>query len=109
MHFQQSFGETKSKSANLCIRWSKVLHFLQTLRGTKLKSAKFYIRWSKVPHVLGPLNRVMTVLVTRPATAGGSFQAEKHPKWQSIAISWGYMHFEQTLRKTKLKRAEFRM
>ena len=37
-----------------------------------------------------------------------SFQAEKHPKWQSIAISRGYVHFQQMLRQTKTKSKKFR-
>ena len=49
------------------------MHFQQILRETKSKSAKFRIRWSKVPRVLGPQNRAMAILVTRPATAGASF------------------------------------
>ena len=49
------------------------------------------------------------MLVTRLATAGASFQAEKHPKWQSIAISRGYVHFQQMLRETKTKSKKFRI
>ena len=48
------------------------MHFQQILRETELKRLKFRILWSKVPRILGPLNRVMAILVTRPATAGGS-------------------------------------
>ena len=61
------------------------MHFQQFLRETKSKSAKFRIRWSKVPRILGPLNRVTAILVTRPATAGGRFQAEK--KTPKMAIN----------------------
>ena len=37
------------------------------------------------------------------------FKAEKHPKWQSIAISRGYVHFQQMLRQTKKKSKKFRI
>ena len=47
------------------------------LRKTKTKSKKFRIRWSKVPRVLEPLNRVMAILVTRPATAVSSRKTPK--------------------------------
>ena len=53
-----------------------------------------------------PQNRVMAILVTgwpRP------FQAQKHPKWQKIAISRGYVHFQQMLRVTKTKSKKFRI
>ena len=58
------------------------VHFQQMLQETKMKSKKFCIQWSKVPRALESRNRVMAILVTRLATAGASFQAEKHPKWQ---------------------------
>ena len=51
----------------------------------------------------------MTILVTRLATAGASLQAEKHPKWKQIAISRGYVHFQQMLRQTKTKSKKFRI
>ena len=38
-----------------------------------------------------------------------SFQAEKHPKWQEIAISRGCVHFQQMLRQTKAKSKKFRI
>ena len=97
------------------------------LRETKTKRKKFRIRWSKGPRVLEPLNRVMAVLVTRLAiqpknTKNGAisrgyespgwprpFPAEKHPKWQEIAISRGYVHFQQILRRTKTKSKKFRI
>ena len=47
--------------------------FQQMLQQKELKRLKFRIRWSKVPRVLGPLTRVMAILVTRPAPAGGGF------------------------------------
>ena len=53
------------------------VHFQQMLRETKTKSKKFRIRWSKVPRVLEPLNRVMAILVTRPATAVSSRKTPK--------------------------------
>ena len=60
------------------------VQFQQILRETKSKSAKFRIRWSKVPRVLGPPNRVMAILVTRPATA------EPCPKLSLTCISLLY-------------------
>ena len=51
----------------------------------------------------------MAILVTRPATAGGSIQAENGPKWRLITTSLGERHFEQVLRETKSKSAKFRM
>ena len=45
---------------------------------------------------------------SHPATAGGSFYAEAHPKWQSLASSRGYVHFQQIFRETELKRLKFR-
>ena len=45
---------------------------------------------------------------SHPATAGGGFYAEAHPKWQSLASSRGYVHFQQILRETELKRLKFR-
>ena len=53
------------------------VHFQQMLRETKTKSKKFRIRWSKVPRFLEPLNRVMAILVTRPATAVSSRKTPK--------------------------------
>ena len=47
------------------------------LRETKTNGKKFRIRWSKVPRVLEPLNRVMSILVTRLATAVSSRKTPK--------------------------------
>ena len=58
------------------------VHFEQMMRHRKSKSAKFRSRWSKVTRVLGPLDRVMAILVAQPATTGGSCQGENGPKWQ---------------------------
>ena len=40
---------------------------------TESEGLKFRIRRSKVPRVLGPLKRVMAILVTRPSMAGVGF------------------------------------
>ena len=46
---------------------------------------------------------------SHPTGHSRSFQAEKHPKWQKIAISRGYVHFQQMLRETKTKSKKFRI
>ena len=56
-----------------------------------------------------PENRVMAILVTRLASVRASFQAEKQLEWQSIAISRGYVHFQQMMRETKTKSKKFRI
>ena len=78
------------------------------LRQTKRKSKKFRIRWSKVPRVFEPLKSSYGHF-NHPAGHGRGIQAEKHPKWQSIAISRGYVHFQQMLRETKTKSKKFRI
>ena len=81
-HGRGKFSSRKTPKMAINHDFPGLRAFSANLRETKLKSAKFRNRWSKVPRVLGPLNRLMAILVTRPATAGGSFQAEKNPKWQ---------------------------
>ena len=78
------------------------------LRETKTKSKKFRIRWSKVPRVLEPLKSSYGHF-SHPAGHGRGIQAEKHPKWQEIAISRGYVHVQQMLRETKTKSKKFRI
>ena len=43
-----------------------------------MKRLKVRIRWSKVPRVLGALHRVMAILVTHSATAGGGDLLKMH-------------------------------
>ena len=77
------------------------------LRETKSKSKKFRVRWSKVPHIFEPPK-----IESWPFLSPGwprPFQAEKHPKWQEIAISRGYVHFQQMLQKIKSKSKKFRI
>ena len=71
--------------------------FQQMLRETKTKSKKFGIRWSEVPRVLEPLKSSYGHF-SHLAGHGRGIQAEKHPKWQKIAISRGYVHFQEMLR-----------
>ena len=61
------------------------MHFQQNLRETKSKSAKFRIRWSKVPRVLGPLNRVMAILVTA-GHGRGKFSSRKTLEHLSMVL-----------------------
>ena len=61
----------------------------------------------KVPCVLEPLKSRYGHFC-QPA-GHGRFKPKKHPKWQEIAISRGYVHFQQMLRETKTKSKKFRI
>ena len=78
------------------------------LRETERKSKKFRIQWSEVPRDLEPLKSSYGYF-SHPAGHGRGIQAEKHPKWQKITISRGYVHFQCKLRETKTKSKKFRI
>ena len=82
------------------------VHFQPILRETESKRLKFPSQWSKVAHVLGPLNRAMAILVTRPRPE--VFKPKNTQNGNNSRFSGGCVHFQQILRETESKRLKFR-